>query len=74
MYVDREIPGSCLGDFKVMLEPGQGATVKFDFTRRDISYWDIFTQQWMIGSGSISAMAGFSSRDIAATVSFTPLS
>lgn len=59
---------------KVMLEPGQSATVTFDLTRRDISYWDIYAQQWMIASGSISAMAGFSSGEIEATASFTPCS
>jgi beta-glucosidase len=58
---------------KVMLEPGGSATVKFDLTRRDISYWDIVSQQWTIGSGSISAMAGFSSRDMQATMTFNPL-
>ena len=58
---------------KVMLRPGESQAVTFDLTRRDISYWDIYSQQWMIGSGAISAMAGFSSRDIQATTSFSPL-
>lgn len=59
---------------KVMLQPGESQTVTFDLTRRDISYWDIVTQQWTIGSSSIGVMAGFSSRDICATTSFSPLS
>ena len=58
---------------KIMLEPGESASVQFDLTRRDISYWDKFTQQWTIGAGGISVMAGFSSRDIQAITSFSPL-
>ena len=58
---------------KVMLQPGQSQTITFDLTRRDISYWDIFTQQWMIGPGAIQVMVGFSSRDIQANTSFSPL-
>ncbi|KAI7161082.1 putative beta-glucosidase [Hortaea werneckii] len=59
---------------KVMLAPGESQTVSFELNRRDISYWDIYTQQWMIGSGDINVFAGFSSRDILATSSFSPLS
>ena len=58
---------------KIMLNPGESAPTQFFLTRRDISYWDIFTQQWMIESGAVSVMAGFSSRDIQATTSFNPL-
>ena len=58
---------------KIMLKPGQKSTVTFDLTRRDISYWDIFHQQWMIPSGEIKVMAGFSSRDIQGTTSFSPV-
>jgi len=59
---------------KLMLQPGQSQTITFDLTRRDISYWDIYFQDWVIGTGSISVMAGFSSRDIQATTSFSPMS
>lgn len=56
---------------KIMLQPGQSQTIQFDLTRRDISYWDVFTQQWTVGAGTISVMAGFSSRDIQATDSIS---
>ncbi|KAK4958851.1 hypothetical protein LTR10_003648 [Elasticomyces elasticus] len=59
---------------KVMLSPGESQTVTFDLTRRDISYWDTFSQQWIIGSSAIGVLAGFSSRDIQATTTFSPLS
>lgn len=58
---------------KVPLQAGESKIVAFDLTRRDISYWDIVTQQWTIGSGPVKAMVGFSSRDIKATASLTPL-
>ena len=59
---------------KILLQPGESQTVTFDLTRRDISYWDIVTQQWVIGTSAIGVMAGFSSRDILATTTFSPLS
>lgn len=58
---------------KVPLRPGQSATVSFDLMRRDISYWDSGEQQWIIAPGAIGASAGFSSRDIRVTGSFSPL-
>ena len=57
---------------KVSLGPGQSTTVRFNLTRRDISYWNTVTQQWTINAGAVKVMAGFSSRDIKATTSFTP--
>ena len=59
---------------KVLLQPGGSQTVRFPLMRRDISYWDIGSQQWVIGDGGITVYAGFSSRDIRATCSFSPLS
>ncbi|KAK0966908.1 hypothetical protein LTR91_017353 [Friedmanniomyces endolithicus] len=58
---------------KVLLAPGASQTVTFSLTRRDISYWDTFAQQWIIGSSAIGVLAGFSSRDIQSTTSFSPL-
>ena len=58
---------------KVLLQPGESQTVKFDLTRRDISYWDTITQQWTIGGSAVGVLVGFSSRDIQSTSSITPL-
>ena len=67
-------PRSVLRGFdKISLQPGESASVRFDLTRRDISYWDIVGQQWTIASGSVNVMGGFSSRDIHGMASFTPL-
>ncbi|KAK6433268.1 hypothetical protein LTR95_010558 [Oleoguttula sp. CCFEE 5521] len=52
---------------------GASATTTFELMRRDISYWDIISQDWVIGTSTIGVFAGFSSRDIRATGSFTPL-
>ena len=59
---------------KIRLEAGESQSVSFPLMRRDISYWDIGAQQWVIGDGAVTMYAGFSSRDIIATSSFTPLS
>lgn len=59
---------------KVYLQPGESQTVQFPLMRRDLSYWDIDQQQWVIGNGDVKVYAGFSSRDIQAQASFSPLS
>lgn len=58
---------------KISLQPGQSTMVSFDLMRRDLSYWSTFHQDWVISQGAIGAQAGFSSRDIQLTASFTPL-
>ncbi|KAK1994853.1 glycosyl hydrolase family 3 N terminal domain-containing protein [Colletotrichum falcatum] len=52
---------------KVPLEPGRSAAVRFDLMRRDLSYWDVASQTWVIPDGLIAFRVGFSSRDIRAT-------
>jgi beta-glucosidase len=49
---------------KIYLEPGQSETVCFQLMRRDLSYWDIMSQQWLIPTGSFGFDVGFSSRDL----------
>lgn len=49
---------------KVYLEPGQSKEVKFDLTRRDLSFWNVEAQEWEIPRGKIGIHVGFSSRDI----------
>lgn len=61
------------GFSKHVLQPGETCNVSFELTRRDLSYWDIVAQQWTIAPGTVQVMAGFSSRDIQATASFSPL-
>ena len=49
---------------KIYLQPNQSQTVVFPLMRRDLSYWEVGSQDWVIGSGAIGVSVGFSSRDI----------
>jgi len=42
--------------------------------RRDLSYWDIISQQWVIPEGEFTFYVGFSSRDIVEAKKVTVLS
>ncbi|KAF1843405.1 glycoside hydrolase family 3 protein [Cucurbitaria berberidis CBS 394.84] len=56
---------------KVHLEKGESQTVGFELMRRDLSYWDIISQQWVIPEGQFTIWVGFSSRDLKVHQSFT---
>lgn len=50
---------------KVHLEQREMKTVEFNVTRRDLSYWDVKTQNWaMMTSGQYTFMVGESSGDL----------
>ncbi|KAK5988214.1 putative beta-glucosidase E [Cladobotryum mycophilum] len=66
-------PGSQTVDFpvkvlrgfdKVHLEKGETKTVGFSLTRRDLSYWDVTRQNWVIPDGEFTFAVGESSRDL----------
>ncbi|KAK1447353.1 glycosyl hydrolase family 3 N terminal domain-containing protein [Colletotrichum melonis] len=59
---------------KVILESKQSSTVEFELLRRDLSYWDVVSQTWVIPEGPIELRVGFSSRDIKATAKQVVLS
>ena len=59
---------------KVEIQPSGSGTVKFELMRRDISYWDVVQQQWLIPSGEFMMSVGFSSRDLREVTTFTPIS
>jgi beta-glucosidase len=52
------------GFTKVSIEPGEKAQVGFDLLRRDISYWDVVSQDWVVPEGKMTVRVGFSSRDL----------
>ena len=58
---------------RVLLQPGESREVRFPLQRRDLSYWDVVSQQWVVAGGKVSVYAGFSSRDVRATAAFEPL-
>ncbi|GKT62863.1 glycoside hydrolase family 3 protein [Colletotrichum tofieldiae] len=50
---------------KFNLEKGEKKTVTFNLTRRDLSYWDVHHQNWvMVTSGEYSFLVGESSRQL----------
>lgn len=67
-------PRQLRGFQKVFLKVGETQTVRFELMRRDLSYWDIISQQWLIPEGQFTLSAGWSSRDLVATTSITPVS
>jgi beta-glucosidase len=56
---------------KVYLKEGESQTIGFELQRRDLSYWDIFSQQWVIPEGEFTIWVGLSSRDLRVKDSFT---
>jgi len=53
---------------KLYLEPGETHTAHFSLTRRDLSYWDVVEQNWvMVAEGEYKFGVGLSSRDLALT-------
>ena len=50
---------------KVFLDKGETTTVQFNVTRRDLSYWDVEQQNWVMvtTSGPYTFMVGQSSRE-----------
>jgi beta-glucosidase len=64
-------PRQLRGFEKVYLEPGASSTVTYSLMRRDFSYWDIVSQDWIIPEGEFGFSVGFSSRDIKLTGGLT---
>lgn len=55
---------SLRGFEKVTIAANGSTTVRFDLTRRDLSYWDTTAQTWRLPTGEITVEVGFSSRDL----------
>ena len=67
-------PRQLRGFEKVYLEAGESQTVSFELMRRDLSYWDVVSQQWVIPKGEFAIYLGFSSRDLVAQQHITVVS
>ncbi|RYP14666.1 hypothetical protein DL765_006232 [Monosporascus sp. GIB2] len=48
---------------ELSLEPGEAKTVTFNLTRRDISNWDVVSQNWVVTPHRKTVHVGASSRD-----------
>lgn len=60
-------PKQLRGFSKLKLAPGASGTATFNLRRKDLSYWDVRTQNWIVPSGSFGISVGASSRDIRLT-------
>jgi beta-glucosidase len=66
-------PKQLRGFTKVFLAAGASETVAFELMRRDLSYWDIISQQWLIPTGEFTLSVGSSSRNLTAFATITPV-
>ncbi|KFA63716.1 hypothetical protein S40285_07107 [Stachybotrys chlorohalonatus IBT 40285] len=57
-------PRQLRGFDKLALAAGASGTVTFEIRRRDISYWDVRSQRWIVPSGTFRIAVAASSRDI----------
>jgi beta-glucosidase len=64
-------PKQLRGFEKVFLDAGESSVAEFTLMRRDLSYWDIVAQDWVVPSGEFGVSVGFSSRDIKLTGTMT---
>ncbi|KAJ5776805.1 hypothetical protein N7520_000051 [Penicillium odoratum] len=64
-------PKQLRGFQKLKLAAKQSTLASFELTRRDLSYWDVATQAWLVPSGTFKVYVGSSSRDIRLQGTFT---
>ncbi|RAK94911.1 putative beta-glucosidase D [Aspergillus ibericus CBS 121593] len=56
---------------RVELATGEQKTATFNLRRREISYWNVVEQQWVVAAGEYKVYVGASSRDFKLHGSFT---
>jgi beta-glucosidase len=59
------------GFAKVYLAPGESKQISISLNKRDLSFWDITTNNWKAESGSFEVMLGSSLSDIRLAAQFT---
>ncbi|WP_440905697.1 glycoside hydrolase family 3 C-terminal domain-containing protein [Catenovulum sp. SX2] len=59
------------GFAKVMLQPNQSETVTFSLNKRDLSFWDVNTGDWLAESGEFKVMLAAAADDIRLQQAFT---
>ena len=59
------------GFAKVYLAPGESKQISISLNKRDLSFWDITTNNWKAESGSFEIMLGSSFSDIRLATQFT---
>lgn len=64
-------PKQLRGFDKVSLQAGASGTVTFTLRKKDLSYWDVASQNWIVPKGSFGVSIGASSRDLRLTGNIT---
>lgn len=59
------------GFAKPIISAGDSVKVTFELTRRDLSIWDVISQEWKLQRGSYTVSIGNSSRNLPLTGSFS---
>ncbi|KAM0424909.1 hypothetical protein ACHAPT_009965 [Fusarium lateritium] len=67
-------PRQLRGFDKIAIPIGESRDASFVLMRRDLSYWDVDAQQWLIPSGKFTVSVGFSSRDLREVDVIEPIS
>lgn len=57
-------PRQLRGFDKLSLAPGASGTATFNLRKKDLSYWDVPSQNWIVPKGSFNVTVGASSRDL----------
>lgn len=57
-------PRQLRGFDKLSLAPGASGTATFNLRQKDLSYWDVASQNWIVPTGSFGISVGASSRDL----------
>ncbi|KAF2096300.1 beta-D-glucoside glucohydrolase [Rhizodiscina lignyota] len=64
-------PKQLRGFDKLQLRPGQTGTATYELRKKDLSYWDVASQKWVVPKGTFKVYIGASSRNIKLTGSLT---
>jgi beta-glucosidase len=66
-----EPPKLLRGFEKVSIKAGKSSSVSIEFTKTELSIWDVASASWVIPSGKFTVQIGASSRDIRAKATFS---
>ena len=57
-------PRQLRGFDKLLLAAGESGETTFELRRRDLSVWDVPSQEWVVPTGEFNVTVGASSRDL----------
>ncbi|KAI9026666.1 glycoside hydrolase superfamily [Phycomyces nitens] len=66
----NEPPKILRGFEKVFIKKNKSTKIDFEFTKTELSIWDVVSQTWVVPSGKFTLHVGASSRDIRQTATF----